>query len=42
LIVLDLIYVAVAQRRYETTGEALRATAEAVSGHRGGAAPKKN
>lgn len=42
LIVLDLIYVAVAQRRYETTGEALRATAEAVSGHRGGTAPKKN
>ncbi|HEX6339411.1 MAG TPA: MurR/RpiR family transcriptional regulator [Jiangellaceae bacterium] len=42
LIVLDLIYVAVAQRRYETTGKALRATAEAVSGHRGGAAPKKN
>jgi DNA-binding MurR/RpiR family transcriptional regulator len=42
LIVLDLIYVAVAQRRYETTGEALRATAEAVSGHRAGAAPKKS
>jgi DNA-binding MurR/RpiR family transcriptional regulator len=42
LIVLDLIYVAVAQRRYETTGEALRATAEAVSGHRGGAAPKRS
>ncbi|HSJ59872.1 MAG TPA: MurR/RpiR family transcriptional regulator [Jiangellaceae bacterium] len=42
LTVLDLIYVAVAQRRYETTGEALRATAEAVSGHRGGTAPKKN
>lgn len=34
LIVLDLIYVAVAQR-HETTGAALRATAQAVSGHRG-------
>ncbi len=42
LIVLDLVYVAVAQRRYETTGEALRATAEAVSGHRSGSVPKKN
>lgn len=42
LTVLDLIYVAVAQRRYERTGEALRATAEAVSGHRGGTAPKKS
>jgi DNA-binding MurR/RpiR family transcriptional regulator len=42
LIVLDLIYVAVAQRRHDTTGDALRATAEAVSGHRGGAAPKRN
>ncbi len=39
LIVLDLIYVAVAQRRYEATGEALRATAEAVSGHRAGSPP---
>lgn len=35
LIVLDLIYVAVAQRRYETTSAALSATADAVSGHRG-------
>jgi DNA-binding MurR/RpiR family transcriptional regulator len=34
LIVLDLLYVAVAQRRYETTGPALRLTAEAVRGHR--------
>lgn len=42
LIVLDLIYVAVAQRRYETTGEALRATADAVSGHRWGIASKKS
>jgi DNA-binding MurR/RpiR family transcriptional regulator len=42
LIVLDLIYVAVAQRRYETTGEALRATADAVSGHRWGTASKKS
>jgi DNA-binding MurR/RpiR family transcriptional regulator len=41
LIVLDLIYVAVAQRRHETTSEALRATAQAVSGHRGGAMPRK-
>lgn len=41
LIVLDLIYVAVAQRRHETTSEALRATAEAVSGHRGGVMPKR-
>ncbi|HEU4540657.1 MAG TPA: MurR/RpiR family transcriptional regulator [Jiangellaceae bacterium] len=42
LIVLDLIYVAVAQRRYDTTGEALRATAEAVSGHRSGSVTKKS
>nr|WP_197682908.1 MurR/RpiR family transcriptional regulator [Jiangella sp. DSM 45060] len=34
LIVLDLIYVAVAQRRYETTGVALNLTAQAVSAHR--------
>ena len=34
LIVLDLIYVAVAQRRYETTGVALNLTAQAVSSHR--------
>jgi DNA-binding MurR/RpiR family transcriptional regulator len=41
LIVLDLIYVAVAQRRHETTSAALRVTAQAVSGHRGGAMPKR-
>ncbi len=41
LVVLDLIYVAVAQRRSATTSTALRATAEAVSGHRGGAPPAK-
>lgn len=35
LIVLDLIYVAVAQRRHDTTATALRVTAAAVSGHRG-------
>lgn len=40
LIVLDLIYVAVAQRRYETTSAALSATAEAVSAHRGGPTAK--
>ncbi|HEY9410197.1 MAG TPA: MurR/RpiR family transcriptional regulator [Jiangellaceae bacterium] len=37
LIVLDLIYVAVAQRRHDATAAALSRTAEAVSGHRGGA-----
>lgn len=36
LVVLDLIYIAVAQRQYETTGAALKATANAVSGHRRG------
>lgn len=36
LMVLDLIYVAVAQRRYDTTSTALRVTAAAVAGHRGG------
>lgn len=36
LIVLDLIYVAVAQRRYEATADALDITAQAVSGHRSG------
>lgn len=41
LIVLDLIYVAVAQRRPDTTSEALRSTAQAVSGHRGGVVPGK-
>lgn len=41
LIVLDLIYVAVAQRRHEATAAALRVTAEAVSGHRGGPGPKR-
>lgn len=42
LIALDLIYVAVAQRRHEATGDALRATAEAVSGHRSGPPPRKS
>lgn len=41
LVVLDLIYVAVAQRRPDTTSAALRATAAAVSGHRAGSAPRK-
>lgn len=41
LIVLDLIYIAVAQRRHDATNEALRVTAQAVSGHRGGAMPGK-
>lgn len=36
LVVLDLIYIAVAQRRYEVTGEALKMTANAVRGHRTG------
>ncbi len=40
LIVLDLIYVAVAQRRHDATGAALKITAEAVSGHRAAAGKK--
>lgn len=39
LIVLDLIYVAVAQRRHESTSIALKLTADAVSGHRAASHP---
>jgi DNA-binding MurR/RpiR family transcriptional regulator len=41
IIVLDLVYVAVAQRRHEQTIAALRITADAVSGHRKGPRVKK-
>lgn len=41
IIVLDLVYVAVAQRRHEETIAALQVTADAVSGHRKGPRVKK-
>ncbi|AYY15464.1 MurR/RpiR family transcriptional regulator [Actinobacteria bacterium YIM 96077] len=41
IIVLDLVYVAVAQRRHEQTISALKVTADAVSGHRKGPRVKK-
>lgn len=41
LMVLDLLYVAVAQRRYDATGVALTLTAQAVSSHRASDGNKK-
>jgi DNA-binding MurR/RpiR family transcriptional regulator len=41
IVVLDLVYVAVAQRRHGETIAALKVTADAVSGHRKGPRVKK-